>query len=322
MTFFETGWGLDVILWFQSWRTPLVTNLALFFHYLGLTEFYILVLPFVYWCISPALGRRLAVVTVGFAWSNSLLKSLFRRPRPYFMSPAVQNAVVETSYGVPSGHAQGAATFGGFIAQEARRPWVTLAAAVYILLMAASRMVLGVHYPQDVALGVVLGLLIVALYAILDRPVSAWLARQSLVTHLALVAGVTALLLVIHPVLVGVSSPEWLDEPLTTDELTGAPLTAISLFLGLGIGMAVEWRTVRFSAAGPWGLRILRFVVGLLGIAALQFGLLALVPALESGALLRLLHGALVGLWASLGAPWLFVTVGLAPGARATGQPA
>lgn len=28
-------WGLDVVLWFQSWRTPLIEWLALFLHDMG-----------------------------------------------------------------------------------------------------------------------------------------------------------------------------------------------------------------------------------------------------------------------------------------------
>ena len=161
----ETGWGLDIILWFQSWRTPLVTSLAMVFHYLGITEFYILVLPFVYWSLDEKLGRRLGVLIALTAWVVGWAKSLFGRPRPYFISSDVSNMVEETSYGLPSGHAQGATSLAGFAAWHARRAWVTVAAVLYILLMAASRMVLGVHYPQDVASGILIALVLLALYA-------------------------------------------------------------------------------------------------------------------------------------------------------------
>lgn len=308
----ETGWGLYVILWFQSWRTPLLETIGLIFHYMGLTQFYVALLPVIYWCVDEALGRRLGVVVLFSGWLNNAIKSFFGLPRPYFISTEVHNVAVETGYGLPSGHTQGATTLAGTLAIEIKRRWMTIATVVFIVLMAFSRMMLGVHYPQDVLAGLVIGGLILAVYAAIDEPVSAWLADLSLAAQIALVVGITALLIIIHPVLIAPTSPQWLQEPVPLAELTSVPVTAVAAFFGLGVGFALDWHTLRFSASGTWRQYILRFLLGGTVLFALQYGLDVLFGALQPEAVFRFIRYGLIGLWATYGAPWVFIKLNLA----------
>lgn len=308
----ESGWGLQIILWFQSWRTPLVETIAIAFHYMGLTEFYIAILPFIYWCVDAALGRRVGFIVLLSAWLNNAVKSLLGRPRPYFISTDVNNVVYETGYGVPSGHAQGATALVAPLAWEIKRRWVTIAVVVFILLMSLSRMVLGVHYPQDVLAGVLLALLLLGLYILLEPRLSTWLARQSLRTHIVLAAVVTALLVLVHPVLLVPTSPEWLEDPVLLVDLTALPLTTTGTFFGLAVGFALDWHTLRFNASGTWGQRLLRYALGIAVILALRFGLGMLLEPLQPEGVFRFIRYGVIGLWAGYGAPWLFVRLGLA----------
>ncbi len=298
----ETGWGLQVVLWFQSWRTPVVEAISLFFHYAGQEEFFLLVLPLVYWCIDEAFGRRLGIFFMLANWSNGWLKEWWRRPRPFQVSPQVRNVVTETSYGIPSGHAQNAATLWGAVALEAKRRWVTVLVILYVLLTAISRIVLGVHFPQDVIGGMVIGLALLGLYAWLEPKLSGWITEQRLWGQIGIVVAATALLLIIHPGLIPPSTP---------DALAGAVTPAAS-FLGLGIGFALEVRLVRFDAHGVWWKRIIRLMLGLAVVLALRLGLGALFEGLEPAILFRLIRYGLIGLWAALGAPWVFVKTRLA----------
>jgi len=77
----------------------------------------------------------------------------------------------------------------------------------------------------------------------------------------------------------------------------------------LGVGVTLEGEWVRFSSAGPWSKRIVRFLAGLIVLLGLYFGLKAVLP---EGLLFRVVRYALIGLWASLGAPWMFLRLGLA----------
>ncbi len=84
------------------------------------------------------------------------LKSVFDRPRPSLVDPAVHPLVaVPHSGAMPSGHAAGAfaaAVAVGLVHRRLRLPMLTLA-----VLVAFSRIWLGVHYPTDVLAGAALG---------------------------------------------------------------------------------------------------------------------------------------------------------------------
>jgi membrane-associated phospholipid phosphatase len=85
---------------------------------------------------------------------NHLLKLLFERARPRWEDPLLSLS----SFSFPSGHTAGATAFYGFLAAYALahvssrrgRTSVLFGAAAMVVLVALSRMVLGVHYLSDV----------------------------------------------------------------------------------------------------------------------------------------------------------------------------
>lgn len=111
---------------------------------------------------APALS-----LAAGAALAPSF-KAVVERPRP----PAALHEVVERSSGFPSGHSsQSAAGWlalglvlayaarpGAGAAPDPRRRWFLAAAAAIVLVVGASRVVLGVHSPTDVLAGWLLGL--------------------------------------------------------------------------------------------------------------------------------------------------------------------
>lgn len=116
-------------------------------------------------------GRPGAAVLVVAATAGSLLldqtlKAAFRRARPELEDPFVQL----TTYAFPSGHAfQATATYGALalvlasVAADRRRRigLVALAAAV-ILVVAASRVIVGAHYLLDVFAGMAGGVAVLS----------------------------------------------------------------------------------------------------------------------------------------------------------------
>jgi len=126
-------------------------------------------------------GGRLLLVALGVSYAvNHLLKDLLGLPRPFELDPGLAlEAARATAHGSswPSGHAQAATVFWLLLALRVRRAgvrggavWGVAAAA--IALVAASRVVLGVHFVVDVAGGVLVGGALAALAARLpaERP--------------------------------------------------------------------------------------------------------------------------------------------------------
>jgi membrane-associated phospholipid phosphatase len=66
---------------------------------------------------------------------------------------------ITTEYSSPSGHTQGASSFYSAISIYLKKV-IYFISAVIIFLVGYSRMYLGVHYPKDVIVGVILGILI------------------------------------------------------------------------------------------------------------------------------------------------------------------
>ncbi|GAA5112985.1 phosphatase PAP2 family protein [Alloalcanivorax gelatiniphagus] len=113
----------------------------------------------------------LAVWLVGLSLLEGIVapasKHLLDRPRPEWADPIT--VLASTSY--PSGHATAAATSAVAIALVVRRRAVTAAMAVLAVSVAASRVLLGAHYPSDVVAGALLGtLLAMSTYALLRVP--------------------------------------------------------------------------------------------------------------------------------------------------------
>ena len=127
------------------------------------------------------LGKQEAALTVA-AGLSSLLSSAFKfavdRPRP--TPDLVQVWVVEHESGFPSGHAFYAMVFLGLVAYFAfiylRRPGlrtlIVVSLLILIVLIGASRVYLGAHWPSDVLGGYVTGATFLGIFIWLDRVLS------------------------------------------------------------------------------------------------------------------------------------------------------
>jgi undecaprenyl-diphosphatase len=128
-------------------------------------------------------GKRHAALLVlvavgGGTILNWALKHIFSRPRPDF----VAHVVDASSWSFPSGHAMLSAitylTIGALLARvEPKRrlkAYLLGLAITLTLLVGASRIYLGVHYPSDVLAGWTVG----AAWAILCWQVAQWLQRH------------------------------------------------------------------------------------------------------------------------------------------------
>lgn len=107
-----------------------------------------------------ALNALMAGVSVGLAaLISTILKFWIDRPRPFITYEFIEKLSVGGSPSFPSGHTTDAFAMAIVLALMFRKWWVTFPAFLWALLVGYSRMHLGVHYPSDVAAGMILGLL-------------------------------------------------------------------------------------------------------------------------------------------------------------------
>jgi membrane-associated phospholipid phosphatase len=286
-------WGVNVVLWFQQFH-PVLDLPFKGFTLLGEEEFFMLLLPLVYWCLDRRTGARLAVVFLFSAWSNAVAKVLAAQPRPFQYDSRVLQLFDVTGGGLPSGHTQNTVVIWGYLAAQFRRPWLWIVAAALMIFVPLSRIYLGLHFPTDLLGGYILGAGLLLIYLKLEPVVEAWLARRRLAWQIGLAVLVPALLLLIFP---------------TSDE---SAVTGAAMLLGMGVGIPLERRRVGFEAAGPWPKRLLRLALGVAVLFALRFGLKAAFDGLDPEPVFRFVRYSIIGLFAALIAPWAFVRMRLA----------
>jgi glycerophosphoryl diester phosphodiesterase/membrane-associated phospholipid phosphatase len=296
-----------------GWLTPLFVVAT----FLGDEEFYLLMLPITYWAISRRFGTRLGVMLLLSAGINGLFKSLFATPRPTFLRPEV-GVVGESSFGLPSGHAQNGAAIWGLLAASVRSWPVRVGLVALIAVIGWSRIHLGVHFLEDITVGWVIGGVLVVAFVVLEGRFARWWARVG--TTERVLASLTAAMAMIAPAtllsgrLVNVAFA-WPGLEDAADTIGASHVvTPAATLAGFGIGVALLSTRGGFDHRGPVVRRVLRVVLGLVVTVVLWQGLGAVLPGGEEplALVLRMLRYGLVGAWVGGLGPLLFVRFGLA----------
>ena len=98
----------------------------------------------------------------GLILGNGMMKNLFQRARPYDLDPTLHHRLVigkvPTDFSFPSGHTL--VSFEAAFALFYRYKKWGAAALVLAFFIALSRLFLLVHYPSDILVGAVLGVLL------------------------------------------------------------------------------------------------------------------------------------------------------------------
>jgi glycerophosphoryl diester phosphodiesterase len=294
-------WGTEVIVWAQALGNGVFEPVAVFFTRLGYQEFYIFALPIVYWCIDRSTGVALAFLAMLSIWINSAIKYLFAIPRP--SDPRMRVPLPESDPSFPSGHAQNAVVVWGYLAYRFRSWLLWAVAGIAVLGISLSRIVLGVHYPQDTIGGWFIGLVVLVTYVKIAPSVGRWHGGQRMALQLGLAVAIPVLLMYLHPA--------------DTEGFYPAKqiIRPMSAVVGIGVGTVMERAYVRFDARGVWWRRVLRFLVGIAVVAVFYIVPTLVIPeglpyGLESG--LRIARYIALGWVGSFLCPWLFLRLRLA----------
>ena len=183
----------EPIKFLQSFSTEWLTDFLSFVSQLGYSSFYIPVLIAITFGISFRKGFLLVQMMVWVGLLTLLLKNLFALPRPVDVDSGVRlikdnlpnptpltgmggqgfwdlpdrEAIIRGSYGLPSGHVSGTATFWGGLAFLFRPVAIKVIGLIMIILMPISRMYLGRHFVADVLGGFLVAAVLLAVVHVL-----------------------------------------------------------------------------------------------------------------------------------------------------------
>ena len=245
---------------------------------LGGEVIFIVAAVVVFWCVSKWEGYYLMTIAFCGTVLNQFLKLICRVPRPWVRDPnftIVESARAEaTGYSFPSGHTQNAIGLFGGMARWGGRRWVRLGLTALALVIAFSRMYLGVHTPADVGVSLVLAAaLVLGLYPLMRR-------AQEKPRYMGYV--LAAMLVVSGAFVVFVEAYGFSAD--TDAENLASGIGNAWKMLGAVAGMTLAWlldrRYIHFETQAVWWVQVIKVAVGMALLLAIKSGLKAPLLAL------------------------------------------
>ena len=129
----------------------------------------VLIIGFLFWCYDKKLGEAVATAIMFGLVLTPIIKNVFWRRRPYFdhenikcYRPVDKNAdiydIAAQGFSFPSNHSTNSICAYTTIALKKKTVGFTVAAIIIPILVGLSRVSVGVHYPTDVLMGWLIGI--------------------------------------------------------------------------------------------------------------------------------------------------------------------
>ncbi|MCL2572063.1 MAG: phosphatase PAP2 family protein [Defluviitaleaceae bacterium] len=258
---------MELLRFIEGIRSPFLDTLFGFVTRFGEETILVVAICVIYWCINKHMGYIMGISFFLSSLAVQGLKIVFRLPRPWIVDPTFEPVGgatrMATGYTFPSGHTQNGAAIFGSLGAQLKPIAIKVILFSMAFLVAASRLYLGVHFLSDVIASLIITFAIIWIaLKIVPKEATCW--KRELILSSVLV-GLGILVIVIAAVLYarGISEPSQLRDSIRT---SGAAI-------GFGVGMYIERMYIRFSVkAKNIGWQIVKFVLGLAGVLAIQEG--------------------------------------------------
>lgn len=278
----------SILKFFQSMASPAWDIIFEVITFLGEQYVTIAIVSWIYWNFSKKDGIIFTLIYMLSAFFNLFLKILFHTKRPFMVLDYIEGKRIHTAtgYSFPSGHTQGAATLYFGLAHLIQKKSFWYLASILAVLVAVSRLYLGVHWPVDVLFGLVFGFLFP--FLLFDFLRKQYTNKENfntlLIKLLVIVYTLTWLLSAYNFFLYG-NKLEFADMFKIVGVLTGA-IT----------GYLIQEKKLTFAVEANFSYKIIRYLLGLLTSVGLLIGLKFLLPENNWFNYLRYL---IVGFWIS-----------------------
>jgi len=284
----------SILQYFQNIATPFLDSFFTYSTMLGEQYFIILIITLVYWNISKKNGFILTYTFVISTIVNVFLKNIFHTERPYQKLDNIEGKRVHTGtgYSFPSGHTQGATTVFVTLALFFKRNIYMIIAVSLSILVAISRVYLGVHWPIDVLGGVVFGIAIsILLYWYLNKIYDNKKLFYKVIVGLIIIAYLFFFVLMI------INSAYFNGELKITDTLK-----ILGVATGAVVGFILQEEKFAFKVENSVGLKTIRYIFGVFMTIVFMLGLKYIFPEAKIFSWIRYI---VIGFWISAGLPYI-----------------
>ena len=245
---------LEILRHIQSIANPFFDFLFQLITMCGEQIVLISIISIIYWALDKKFGEYIAYSVLTSVLLNNAVKDIFKMKRPIGDEGIrTLREKTATGYSFPSGHTQSSASFYGAMAIYLKKKAMYIIATIMIILIGFSRLYLGVHYPKDVIVGGILGVL------------------TSLICYKLYNRFENKMLLYVITFIVFI--------PALTFAHSADFIKGMGTYLGFVIGMYIEKKYVNFSIEGSTTVKVIRVLLGILILLVLQVGLKAIFPS-------------------------------------------
>lgn len=234
----------------------------------------IVLIAFFMFVINKEKGQRIAYSVFLSLCLNGALKSLVERVRPFKVDTSLSSIRKETATGFsfPSGHTQNAAVSYLSCALVIKKRWAYIASSILIILIGFSRLWLGVHYPTDVLVGLLLGVGCAFLGAYLHSKVEHDFAKKMKLYIISLLVFLPFIL--IFPFVKEFGTLAYSSDGIEIVLKDYRDFyISYAMFAGYILSVYLENKYVNYDCNTTLKIRLVRFFVGLAFIAVFYFGL-------------------------------------------------
>ncbi|MCD4712223.1 MAG: phosphatase PAP2 family protein [Clostridiales bacterium] len=275
----------DLIKWIQSFHSDTLDQFFILVTMLGEEYFYIAILSMIYWNINKQTARFLVLILALSATVNGAIKEVVGHSRP-IGEVGIRSKYTDTAEGAsfPSGHTQNATAFFGAAGLAAKNPLLWIGFSILIVLVAISRLYLGVHWPLDVIAGIGFGILSIVVGKFIYEKSEK--KGEYLPYFVILVLAVVSVFFL----------------------TSSAYIKAVALLLGYLVGYFFEENFLQFDVRAPLVTQIMKYLIGLAVTGAIFLGLKMVLP---TGVYWDGLRYFLTIFFVMFGAPALFMVMKL-----------